>query len=472
MSLVINHLRAHLGLRVVWLLDDVLFLCDSEEHARQTALAVQQLFLDLGLQWNTKKSQFTPTQRTTFLGMTIDTSTPTPTFAATPEALSDINEFATNLLQLANRHRQRVPIRTLASLAGKVMSVSLAFAQARLLTRELYNVISNATNSPYARHLAVSRRWRGWAPLSPQAVADLRTLAAVAPAQLTRPAWLPSMLTAIRLHTDASSGGWGATTTLPDASRLTISGPWLNPQQRRRQHITIKETAAASLALDSFAPHLAHKRVLLYCDNKATVHILNSGTSRNADIMAHVRQVYRLCADNNITLRARWIPTAINPADGPSRQFDKHAWSLAHTAFRAICQRFGRPTLDLFASDDNHLLPRFCTFHPSSLAVATDAYSLDWSLEPLTIAVPPFSQVQRCLQHIVECASQTILVVPYWKSRPWWSDLLRLAPLPTRRLLLPPDACRPQPLANRRLLPEVWTNWGVQLLAVLVDARR
>lgn len=465
MALVINHLRVQFGLRVVWLLDDVLFLCDNEEHARHTATAVQQLFRSLGLQWNEQKSSFAPTRKITFLGMQIDTTTSTPTFSATKDTYDDIRQFANNLLDCAARQRQRVPVRTLASLAGKVMSVSLAFAPARLLTREFYNIIASATTNS---HRPVTQRWSSWTTLTPRAIEDLRTLACLLPAQLVRPAFLPSFLKAVRLFTDASSSGWGATVSLANGSHLTVSGPWLSRTFRQRHHITIKETASAALALHAFAPQLANQRVLLLCDNAATVHILNSGTSRNSTIMEHVRQVYDFCARHNIILRARWISTHINPADGPSRQFDKHAWSLSTTAFELIRQRLGSPVVDLFASADNHLLPTFCTFHPCPQALATDAFTLDWSLFPLSIAVPPFHVVQRVLQHIVECASRTIVVVPYWPSRPWFNDLLRLSTW-HQRLLLPPGSCRPQPLAHRRHLPEIWTHWGITLLAVLVD---
>lgn len=455
---VINHFRCHLGLRVVWLLDDVLILCDSRQHALDTSLAVQDLLRQLGLKCNNKKCQWEPTQRIEFLGLTIDTTAATPTFSASPTILNDIRSFASNVITFANRHHSRVPARTLASLAGKVMSVSLACPLARLLTREFYNVIRNDT-----RHLSSQprRKWTSWVTVTPQAIADLQHLQHLQPQQLERRAFQPSMLTALRLFTDSSGSGWGAV-----LHNDTISGPWLGRFQL--QHITAKETAAAALALQHFSPRLANKRVLLMCDNKATVSVVNSGTSRSALLMPHVRHIYRLCASHNILLRARWIPSRLNPSDAPSRQFDRHAWCLSKSAFNLITHVFGVPQIDLFADHTNHLLPRFCSFHPSPTSFATDAFTLDWSQFSLSLAVPPFHIVQRVLQHIEECRSNTVLVVPHWPSRPWWADLERLTAPHWRHILLPRGSCRPLPLAHRRLVPEIWANWGVQLMAVLI----
>lgn len=477
MLLVVNHLRVVHHLRVCWLLDDLLFLCDSHEHALQASNTVTLLLSSLGLCINKDKSQLTPTQTIDFLGLTISTSSSNtqPTFSATPDALSDIRLFASNVSRLALRHQQhRCPVRTLAALAGKVMSVSLAFQHARLLTREFYNLIKNGTNN--ARNPA--RRWSAWVSLSPQAFEDLQVLAHLSAPSLTRPVFLPSMMTAIRLFTDSSSQGWGATTALPPPPHapphalpepVTLSGPWLH-HFSRRHHITTKEVVAAALTLQALAPRLANARVLLLVDNSAACSIINSGTTRSNDIMPYVRQIYRVLAQFNITLHSRWISTSLNPADAPSRRFDKHAWSLSLPAFRLLCHRFGVPAVDLFAAADNTLLPTFCSFHPSPTALATDAFTLNWSRFPLSIAVPPFSVIQRTLQHIQESRSLTLLVVPYWPTRPWMADLLRLS-LPHNRILLPPGSCRPQPLADRHLLPEIWTHWGIRLLAALIDCR-
>ena len=457
MLCVINHLRTQFNLRIVWLLDDVLVLCDSLEHGHYAASVIRPLLASLGLRWNDTKCHWSPVQHITFLGLDIDTSGSTPQFSVPDTTIADIRQFASSVHALALRNNNRVPMRTLGSLAGKVMSISLAFSSARLLTREFYFVMHGFTPSA-RRHSRLS--WNRWVSLTPQALLDLEQLESL-PALVSRRTHLPSMLRAVRLFSDASSTGWGAT-----LNGQTVSGPFLGDFVRLP--ITLKETAAAVMAVEHFTTQLSDCRLMLLVDNAATCAILNSGTCRNPRIMELVRHFYRHCAQHNITFRARWISTHFNPADKPSRQYDRHAWSLSNHALQRITQHFGQLSIDLFASHDNRLLDRFCSFDPHPHAYAHDAFTLDWSRLPrLPIAVPPFSAVHRVLRHTIECRARVLLVAPYWPTRPWWSTLLQLAASPL--LTLPRGACLPAPLARRRLLPEIWSHWGIRLVALVID---
>ena len=54
-------------------------------------------------------------------------------------------------------------------------------------------------------------------------------------------------------------------------------------------------------------------------------------------------------------------------------------------------------------------------------ATATDAFTLPWNENAYIF--PPFSLIGRVLRKIRRERTQGILVVPDWKTQPWYSDL-------------------------------------------------
>eukprot|EP00873_Tetraselmis_striata_P013848 jgi/Tetstr1/434112/TSEL_023256.t1 len=74
-----------------------------------------------------------------------------------------------------------------------------------------------------------------------------------------------------------------------------------------RQHITWKELKAVRLAVESFLPHLAGRRVLLREDNQAVCSVLAGLTSRSPAMMAELRKLWYLLDNNGVHIRARYI---------------------------------------------------------------------------------------------------------------------------------------------------------------------
>ena len=87
------------------------------------------------------------------------------------------------------------------------------------------------------------------------------------------------------------------------------------------------------------------------------------------------------CAINQVTLKARHIPGWLSVvADKLSRldQTTQTEWSLLQEVFQAICNRWHRPQLDLFATRFNNKLPLFVSPVPDPLVTAVNALSLPW----------------------------------------------------------------------------------------------
>ena len=459
MDSVVSFLRETHGLRMTFLLDDILLVSPSRLQAELDRDIVCYWLDNLGILRNREKGQFTPSQETRFLGMTLETSS-TPQFSAQQEAVADTMAFAKKLLDLSACNNGRVPLRLLMSFAGKAVSLTLAVPEARLRTRSLYSCFPGGP---------LSRRWTRWVKLSDMAVEDLNWWLSLSLHATRTPARPPSMLRALRLYTDASSGGFGACLDRSLTSRWdTISAPFL-PPQRELFHITEKELAAALIAISHWSGSLAGQRCLLLCDNQACVRIINNGCSRSHSLFLLVRKLWEVTVEHNITLIARWIPSQLNMADRPSRSYERQAWRLTPEAWQLVCSRFGLPSVDLFACRHSALLPDYCSFHLDDNALAQDAFSVDWSQFDLPYANPPFALVPRVLAHATETHTRRwLLVIPDWPSQ-WWYSAVRSQCVES--MVLPEHSVLPLAVPNRRLLPEPWCNWSLRLRVCLMHTQ-
>ena len=112
-------------------------------------------------------------------------------------------------------------------------------------------------------------------------------------------------------------------------------------------------------------------------------------------------------------------------------------WSLTSSESARIQAHYGVPTLDLFATAENRVVPRFYSPVPHPEALAVDALSRDWPRGELLYAFPPTALVQALLQKVrQEPGLQLILVASMSPTKPWYADLQSLAigePLPVAR---------------------------------------
>jgi len=67
------------------------------------------------------------------------------------------------------------------------------------------------------------------------------------------------------------------------------------------------ELAAVVIAIDTFGDHLQGQKVVVYCDNTATVCAINNGTSRSKVLMVALRRLASLCLQKGIALRAKHL---------------------------------------------------------------------------------------------------------------------------------------------------------------------
>lgn len=107
---------------------------------------------------------------------------------------------------------------------------------------------------------------------------------------------------------------------------------------------------------------------------------------------------------------------------------------------------FRLPEIDLFASRNNSKCKTFVSWRRDPDAFAVDAFTLSWT-DLRFYAFPPFSLILKVLQKILADGATGVLVVPLWKTQPWFplfSSMLITQPIvfpSSPNLLLFADRC-------------------------------
>jgi len=97
-----------------------------------------------------------------------------------------------------------------------------------------------------------------------------------------------------------------------------ISSPW-----RASEHINALELRAVLLALHWLLsyPSSHFSRVYLLVDSTVTLYSLWKGRSSSPSLLLILRRINALLLSSGISLLTGWLPSAVNPADAPSRRF-------------------------------------------------------------------------------------------------------------------------------------------------------
>ena len=114
-----------------------------------------------------------------------------------------------------------------------------------------------------------------------------------------------------------------------------------------------------------------------------------------------------------------------------------------------ICNLFGKPDIDLFASCINAQLSRYFSWRPDPNAVAIDAFNMQWE-NIQAYAFPPFSLIPCLLQKIRRHKARLLLIAPIWPTQAWFSVVLRMT---TMTPIILPKVCLTLPQKPREKTP-------------------
>ena len=93
----------------------------------------------------------------------------------------------------------------------------------------------------------------------------------------------------------------------------------------REEHINTLELRAVYTAVRwvlSF-PSSPGRRVVILCDSLVTIGCVTKGRSSSHVLLPRLRQLASVLLASGLRLYLRWVPSAQNPADGPSRAYDQ-----------------------------------------------------------------------------------------------------------------------------------------------------
>ena len=105
--------------------------------------------------------------------------------------------------------------------------------------------------------------------------------------------------------------------------------------------------------------------------------------------------------------------------------------------FNHICSRWGLPGVDLMATPANRRVPQFVSPFPHSEALATDAFSLDWSQFGLAYAFRPTKLVPVVITKFRSSPGLWLVLIAPLRANLSW--VLGLISLSLERWLLPPS---------------------------------
>ena len=176
------------------------------------------------------------------------------------------------------------------------------------------------------------------------------------------------------------------------------------------------------------ASELRDVQILLRVDNTTALSYLNKMGGVIIDTLSALsRKIWQCAGKRNIILFASYIASKENTiADELSRiSQDDIEWELNDEWFQIVIEKFGQPSIDLFASASNRKCERFVAWKPQKGAYCIDAFTLNW-FEEYFYAFSPFALILKSLVKIKRENAIGIIVVPLWKNQPWFPFLEQL----------------------------------------------
>ena len=197
------------------------------------------------------------------------------------------------------------------------------------------------------------------------------------------------------LMTDASLDAWSGI-LLPHSVR----GPW--PPEWEGMSMNWKELKAVHLSLIRFQNQLKGHCVRILSDSTtALACIRKEGSLASEALWDLAKDLLLFAQSKDISLYPVHLRGRLNVlADKASRDgLISTEWSLDRGSFKRICEVWGVPLVDLFATRENSQLPQFVSPCPDPWALGCDALddSLDWNQLRSIYLFPPFQLIEEVL---------------------------------------------------------------------------
>ncbi|XP_047543312.1 uncharacterized protein LOC125075648 [Vanessa atalanta] len=384
------------GIRIIVYLDDFLVVHQNPQILQSHVQITVERLQYLGWMVNFDKSTLAPCQRLVYLGVQCDTLLNEKSLPE-KKCLNLVSKISTALKE------KTIDLKALQSLVGLLNFASFVVPRGRLHFRALLSFLNTVSKIPVAKfkipvHALKEFTW--W--LQNHSCPSLIHFAA------------PMHF----LATDASDVAWGA-----QLDNRSFPGSWNDREQL--YHCNQKELLALLKILQKQGQFLSCSTVLWQCDNRTAVaFIRKEGGTKSIALLELTIDIFEVLDRYQIHLAAYHIPGKFNShADHLSRYRSSPEWHLLPTCTDLIFNRFGVPVIDLFASEDAHVVANYVFLDQNdNQALFHDAFSQTWNYHQAWIFPPPYL-IPKVLAHLNLAKGLYLLVVPRWERVFWRADI-------------------------------------------------
>ena len=269
---------------VIKVLDDFLFVEKSHDKCMRSLASFLFLCNDIGVPVAPHKT-LGPVHTLVFLGIELDS---TNMCARLPH--DKLVTYYCDILQVLNK--QKITLRQLKSLIGKLQFATVVVRGGRPFLRRLHDLTCQASKPFHFIRLnnIVKNDLQMWLDFLKHY--NGKTFIYFHPTVSS---------TDIHFCSDASKKAFGGT-----YGKRWIQCTW--PHHWKEKDITFLEFYPIYVLVSMFACKLVNAKIIFHCDNEAVVAIINKQTSKNAQLMSIMRPLVLLLLKHNIILNARHLP--------------------------------------------------------------------------------------------------------------------------------------------------------------------
>ena len=325
------------GLRIVMYLDDGLCGDKGYNRTKDVSIQVKSDLEQLGFLLADEKCQWEPVRSITWLGYNWNLD------SHEIKVTNDrITKVCTALQVLLNKHNHGIniiPVKELASVAGRIISMEAGIGQiTRFRTRSMYDCILSRNS------------WKSKVKLTQEVVNELKFwLGHIVDLNgRTLGTQRTSVYTKV-VYSDASEMGFGA--YIDTEKGTEVIGTWTEQESVRSS--TWRELEAVNRSIDLLKVKLSGHCVKLCTDNKNVKIILEIG-NRKPYLHCIALDIREKCNELGIRLEPFWVSRTCNTkADYLSKSCDSDDWGINKECFKKLDKAWGPYSIDRFASDYN-----------------------------------------------------------------------------------------------------------------------
>ena len=338
---------------------------------------------------------------------------------------------ATRLAASANL----LPMRKVAKIVGRLVSMGFAIAPSRLMCRDLVRTLYSNEQVD----------WDAWVLTEPAAVAELIWIVKHLAEWNARgiPIWKQERIVDLVLTQDASPVGVGFRVESGVAGRALEGHVPFSWQEAGLAHVH-REMLGLVVAVKVALPLLEDRAIQIRVDSMSTVKYVRDRGGQSEVMNFLTKIVWGLFISHRVSLvkvcHIAGVEMVANGVDGLSRptppkvlsELDRAEWQLTPDSWQWVVTQLRARGIELscdrFASRANRLCSRFCSLQVEPGALSPpDCFTHDWATERgWNWAFPPLRDISRVLGLVSQQRARAVLLVPDWRMH-WHTRAVELA---------------------------------------------